>query len=36
MSAEGYRILRFWNPDVLTNMDGVLQTILSSLNSLRS
>ena len=36
MSAEGYRILRFWNPDALTNMDGVLQTILSSLNSSRS
>jgi very-short-patch-repair endonuclease len=33
--AEGYQVLRFWNNDVLTNMDGVLQTILSSLNSSR-
>ena len=23
----GYRILRFWNNEVLTNMDGVLQAI---------
>lgn len=33
--SEGYRILRFWNSDVLTNMHGVLQTILASLNSSR-
>jgi very-short-patch-repair endonuclease len=33
--SEGYRILRFWNSDVLTNVDGVLQTILASLNSSR-
>ena len=36
LSSEGYRVLRFWNNDVLTNMDGVLQTILSSLESSRS
>jgi very-short-patch-repair endonuclease len=35
LASEGYRILRFWNSDVLTNMDGVLQTILVSLNSSR-
>ncbi|HST35477.1 MAG TPA: DUF559 domain-containing protein [Allosphingosinicella sp.] len=29
--AEGYRVLRFWNDDVLANMDGVLQSILSAL-----
>jgi adenine-specific DNA-methyltransferase len=31
LSAEGFRILRFWNNDVLTNMDGVLQAILNAL-----
>ena len=35
LASEGYRILRFWNSDVLTNMDGVLQTILASLTSAR-
>jgi very-short-patch-repair endonuclease len=25
--AEGYSILRFWNNDVLTNLEGVLETI---------
>jgi very-short-patch-repair endonuclease len=24
---EGYRVLRFWNNDVLTNLEGVLETI---------
>jgi very-short-patch-repair endonuclease len=33
LASEGYRILRFWNCDVLGNLDGVLQTILASLNS---
>jgi very-short-patch-repair endonuclease len=31
--SEGYRVLRFWNSDVLHNLDGVLETILTSLNS---
>jgi len=31
--SEGYRVLRFWNSDVLGNIDGVLETILTSLNS---
>ncbi len=25
--SEGYRVLRFWNNDVLTNLEGVLETI---------
>jgi len=33
LASEGYRISRFWNSDVLGNIDGVLQTILASLNS---
>jgi very-short-patch-repair endonuclease len=33
LASEGYRVLRFWNSDVLGNLDGVLRTILASLNS---
>ena len=31
LTAEGYRVLRFWNNDVLGNLDGVLTTIQSEL-----
>jgi very-short-patch-repair endonuclease len=31
LRAQGFRILRFWNNDVLTNLDGVLQVILDAL-----
>ncbi|MEO0031604.1 MAG: hypothetical protein RIS94_1362 [Pseudomonadota bacterium] len=27
LEAHGYRVVRFWNNDVLTNTDGVLQAI---------
>ena len=27
---RGYKILRFWNDEVLTNMDGVLESILEA------
>jgi very-short-patch-repair endonuclease len=27
LQAHGYRVLRFWNNDVLENIDGVLQII---------
>ncbi len=27
LASEGYRILRFWNNDVLSNIDGVLTEI---------
>jgi very-short-patch-repair endonuclease len=33
--SEGYQVLRFWNSDVLGNISGVLETILSSLSSAR-
>jgi very-short-patch-repair endonuclease len=33
LGSEGYRVLRFWNSDVLRNINGVLETILASLNS---
>jgi very-short-patch-repair endonuclease len=31
LAANGFRVLRFWNNDVLGNMEGVLQTILDAL-----
>jgi very-short-patch-repair endonuclease len=31
LGSQGFRIIRFWNNDVLTNMDGVLETILEAL-----
>ena len=31
IEACGYRIIRFWNTDVLNNTDGVIQTILNEL-----
>jgi len=27
LESEGYRVLRFWNNDVLGNIDGVLEVI---------
>ena len=33
LNAEGYRVLRFWNNDVLQNVDGVLETIAAALPS---
>ena len=32
LRAEGFRIIRFWNNDVLGNLDGVLATILKALS----
>ena len=31
--AEGFRIERYWNNDVLTNIDGVLEDILSKITT---
>jgi very-short-patch-repair endonuclease len=31
LADHGYRVLRFWNNDVLKNMDGVLETIAMAL-----
>jgi hypothetical protein len=30
LSERGYRVLRFWNDAVLTNMDGVLEQIVAA------
>jgi very-short-patch-repair endonuclease len=32
IEAHGYRVLRFWNNDLMTNGDGVLERILESLS----
>lgn len=31
LEAEGYRLVRFWNNEVLTNIDGVLEAIQHAL-----
>ncbi len=31
--AQGYRVLRFWNHDVLTGLDVILDTIFATLSS---
>ena len=34
LSALGYRVIRIWNNDVIENLDGVLQMLLSELEKL--
>ncbi len=29
--AQGYRVLRFWNNEIMENLDGVLETIQTAL-----
>jgi very-short-patch-repair endonuclease len=36
LEARGYRVLRFWNNDVLSNMPGVLQGALEAVNTASS
>jgi very-short-patch-repair endonuclease len=31
LESEGYRVLRFWNNDIVENLDGVLDTIHAAL-----
>ncbi len=31
LESRGYRVLRFWNNDVLANTEGVLEVIMSAL-----
>jgi very-short-patch-repair endonuclease len=33
LTREGYRVMRFWNNDVLRNREGVLETILAALQA---
>ena len=30
LAAHGYLVLRFWNNDVLSNIDGVVETIVAT------
>ncbi|KAF0163243.1 MAG: hypothetical protein FD157_3241 [Rhodocyclaceae bacterium] len=36
LRAQGFQVLRFWNNEVLGNIDGVLETIMAKLNSAES
>jgi very-short-patch-repair endonuclease len=36
LESMDYRVPRFWNNEVLQNLDGVLETILSALGRPRS
>ena len=31
--SRGYRVLRFWNHEIMTNLDGVLETIWAALET---
>ncbi len=31
LDAAGYRVLRFWNDEVVENLDGVVETILAAI-----
>jgi very-short-patch-repair endonuclease len=33
LNSEGYRVMRFWNNDVLENIEGVLQTIINTIEA---
>lgn len=33
LEAQGWHVMRFWNNDILTNIDGVLATIATRLQS---
>jgi very-short-patch-repair endonuclease len=35
LEGEGYKVLRFWNSDVMKNRDGMLEVILSELENPR-
>jgi very-short-patch-repair endonuclease len=36
LESMGYLVLRFWNNDVLANTDGVVESVLDTLNQHRS
>ena len=33
LAVHGYRVIRFWNNDVLGNLDGVLETVRSEVGA---
>jgi hypothetical protein len=36
LEARGYEVLRFWDNDVLRDLDAVLQVVVSTVERLRS
>jgi very-short-patch-repair endonuclease len=34
LQSKGYKILRFWNNDILKNIDGVIQVILEAIEEI--
>lgn len=36
LASEGWRVIRFWNNDILTNEEGVLSAVLASLPPLHN
>jgi len=34
LQNEGFSVLRFWNNDVLSNTDGVIESVLRTINSI--
>ena len=32
ISMRGYRVIRFWNEEILTNLEGVLEQVFAELN----
>jgi very-short-patch-repair endonuclease len=35
LERKGYRVIRFWNNDVLLNLDGVATRILEAINTIK-
>lgn len=35
LNADGFKVIRFWNDEVLQNLDGVLEAILMEIDGLR-
>ena len=33
MTERGYRVMRFWNNEIMTNLDGIVETIYVALTS---
>jgi very-short-patch-repair endonuclease len=33
LESKGYRVLRFWNNDILSNLDGIAQVIATALST---
>jgi very-short-patch-repair endonuclease len=34
LEGKGYRVMRFWNNDILNNLDGVVQVIAAALSAI--